>query len=247
MEKYLVMNNTLTIPRFAFGTFQVEDDQAETIIGKALEVGYRHFDCAWIYQNEKSIGDVLAKNINQGKIQRSDLFLTGKLWCSFHKYERVREQCLMSIENLQCEYLDLFLIHWPFAFVDQVNIKTFVFLNSTKKIVLFEDPRSTNECSIEIDDSIDFIETWKAMELLVDDGLVKSLGLSNFNEEQIQRILNICKHKPVVNQVEIQPYCPQYELEEFCRQHEILLEAFGPLGKFNRFFSNLMLLKRTLI
>ncbi|CAF5169106.1 unnamed protein product, partial [Rotaria magnacalcarata] len=118
----------------------------------------------------------------------------SKLWCSFHKFERVRQQCLITINDLQCQYLDLFLIHWPFAFVDQ-------------------DPEKNEECQSNVDDKLDFIVTWKAMELLVDEGLVKSIGLSNFNEEQIERIIQICKYKPVVNQVEIHPYCPQIQLE----------------------------------
>lgn len=89
---------------------------------------------------------------------------------------------------------------------------------------------------LEVDNEIDFIETWKAMELLVDQGLVKSIGLSNFNQQQIERILSICKYKPVVNQVEIHPYCPQIELEHFCKQHQILLQAYAPLGEIGFFF-----------
>lgn len=83
---------------------------------------------------------------------------------------------------------------------------------------------------MEIDDQIDFIDTWKSMEMLVDQGLIKSIGLSNFNSEQIERILQICKYKPVINQVEIHPYCPQHEFEEYCHQHQILLAAYAPLG-----------------
>ena len=92
---------------------------------------------------------------------------------------------------------------------------------------------------IELADEIDFIETWKAMELLVDQDLVKSIGLSNFNEKQMERILEICKHKPVINQVEIHPYCPQLELEEFCKKHQILLAAYAPLGAKNRDWKNI--------
>ncbi|CAF2816681.1 unnamed protein product [Rotaria sp. Silwood2] len=151
----------------------------------------------------------------KGEIKRSDLFLTGKLWCSFYKSKRVREQCLITIDDLQCQYLDLFLIHWSFAFVDQ-------------------DPNKHEEGELKVDDVMDFTGTWKAMELLVDEGLVKSIGLSNFNEQQIDRIINICKYKPVVNQVEIHPYCPQIELEKFCKKYNILLEAYAPLGAKKR-------------
>jgi len=133
----------------------------------------------------------------------------------------------MSINDLQCQYLDLFLIHWPFAFVDQV---IFISYKNFILFFIFKDPNKDEETDFTLADEIDFTESWKAMELLVDEGLVKSIGVSNFNEQQIERILKICKHKPVVNQVEIHPYCPQLELEEFCKKHQILLEAYAPLG-----------------
>ncbi|CAF1134522.1 unnamed protein product [Rotaria sp. Silwood1] len=207
----LLMNNNISIPQLALGTYKTTNEEMNNVIETALSVGYRHIDCAWLYGNEKSIGEGLSNQLKKGEIKRSDLFLTGKLWCSFHKSNRVRQQCLITIDDLRCQYLDLFLIHWPFAFVDQ-------------------DPNKNEEGESKVDDEIDFTETWKAMELLVDEGLVKSIGLSNFNEQQIERIINICKYKPVVNQVEIHPYCPQIELEKFCKKYNILLEAYAPLG-----------------
>jgi diketogulonate reductase-like aldo/keto reductase len=118
-SEYLVMNNNLEIPRMALGTYKTTDEEISDVIECAISVGFRHIDCAWIYGNEKGIGKGLAK----GQIKRSDIFLTSKLWCSFHKFERVRQQCLMTINDLQCQYLDLFLIHWPFACVDQVILR----------------------------------------------------------------------------------------------------------------------------
>ena len=118
----LMMNNNILVPRFALGTFKTSDEEISDVVEKAVSIGYRHFDCAWIYGNEKGIGKGL---VNQRLVQRSDLFLTSKLWCSFHKFERVRQQCLITIRDLQCQYLDLFLIHWPFAFVDQVILNIF--------------------------------------------------------------------------------------------------------------------------
>ena len=114
------MNNKKEIPQMALGTFETNDEEMIDVIKSAIGVGYRHIDCAWIYQNEKAIGKSLANEMKNGQIKRSDLFLTSKLWCSFHRFARVREQCLITINDLQCEYLDLFLIHWPFACVDQV-------------------------------------------------------------------------------------------------------------------------------
>lgn len=216
LNRCLLMNNNIEIPQLALGTYKIEDDEIANVIEKAIEIGYRHIDCAYIYGNEKSIGKALTNLFDQEKIKRSDLFLTSKLWCSFHKYQRVKQQCSISIDNLQCQYLDLFLIHWPISFIDQ-------------------DPsKSTDQLELTVDNDIDLTETWKAMESLVDQGLVKSIGLSNFNEKQIENILQICKYKPVVNQVEIHPFCPQIELETFCKKHQVLLQAFAPLGAKGR-------------
>ncbi len=128
---YLLMNNNNEIPQLSLGTYATTEEEMSNVIERSLSVGYRHIDCAWIYKNEKVIGKCLSNQLKKGEIKRSDLFITSKLWCSFHKFERVREQCLMSINDLQCQYLDLFLIHWPFAFVDQV-----IFI-SYKNFILF--------------------------------------------------------------------------------------------------------------
>lgn len=121
LNRKLLLNNHIEIPQLALGTYKIEEDQMNDVIEKAIEIGYRHIDCAFIYANEKAIGKTLHKLFQQQKVKRSDLFLTSKLWSSFHKAERVKQQCLISIENLQCQYLDLFLIHWPISFVDQVR------------------------------------------------------------------------------------------------------------------------------
>lgn len=121
----LMMNNNLCVPQLALGTYKTCDEEISDVTEKCLEIGYRHLDCAWIYGNEKGIGQGLTK----GLIKRTDLFITSKLWCSFHQFQRVRQQCLITIKDLQCEYLDLFLIHWPFAFVDQVISHLFFYSN----------------------------------------------------------------------------------------------------------------------
>jgi diketogulonate reductase-like aldo/keto reductase len=115
------MNNNVEIPQLALGTYKISHEEMNDVIETVIKVGYRHLDCAWIYGNEKQIGESLSNQFKKGEIKRSDIFLTSKLWCSFFKSERVRQQCLITINDLQCQYLDLFLIHWPFAFVDQVS------------------------------------------------------------------------------------------------------------------------------
>ncbi|CAF3474306.1 unnamed protein product [Rotaria socialis] len=226
----ILMNNNVEIPQLAFGTYDITNEEIVNVIESGPSIGYRHIDCAWLYGNEKGIGKGLSNQFKKGKIKRSDLFLTSKLWCSFHKFERVRQQCLITINDLQCQYLDLFLIHWPFAFVDQVCFHCFFPFSS----FCLGSREKNPEFQSNVDDKLDFLVTWKAMEMLVDEGLVKSIGLSNFSEEQIERIIQICKYKPVVNQVEIHPYCPQIQLEIFCKKHQILLEAYAPLGAKTR-------------
>ncbi|CAF3556945.1 unnamed protein product, partial [Adineta steineri] len=166
----ILMNSNTEIPQLALGTYNIAKEEILNIIESALSIDYRHIDYACLYENEKEIEE-------------------NKLRCLLHKFERVRQQCVITINDLQCQYLDLFLIHWSFVF----------------------DPQNNKEYQSNVDD-IDFVETWKATKLFVDEGLVKSIGLSNFNEEQIERILQICKYN------EIHPYCPQ-----------ILLETYAPL------------------
>ncbi|CAF3647655.1 unnamed protein product [Adineta steineri] len=170
----ILMNSNTEIPQLALGTYNIAKEEILNIIESALSIDYRHIDYACLYENEKEIEE-------------------NKLRCLLHKFERVRQQCVITINDLQCQYLDLFLIHWSFVF----------------------DPQNNKEYQLNVDD-IDFVETWKATKLFVDEGLVKSIGLSNFNEEQIERILQICKYN------EIHPYCPQ-----------ILLETYAPLEQGN--------------
>lgn len=121
MNRCLLLNNHVEIPQLALGTYQIEENEVADVIEKAIDIGYRHIDCAFIYGNEKPIGKTLANLFEKQIIQRSDLFLTSKLWSSFHKSQRVKQQCLISIANLQCQYLDLSIIHWPISFIDQVR------------------------------------------------------------------------------------------------------------------------------
>ena len=111
----------------ALGTYKASDEEISDVTEKVISLRYHHFDCAWIYGNKKDIGKGSLNQLKRGQIKRSDLFLTSKLWCSFHKFERVRQQCLITINDLQCQYLDLFLIHWLFAFADQVILMFYSF------------------------------------------------------------------------------------------------------------------------
>ncbi|XP_070541048.1 aldo-keto reductase family 1 member C15-like isoform X2 [Ptychodera flava] len=137
---------------------------------------------------------------------------TWQLWLTYMRPELVREGCLKSLKNLQLEYLDLFLIHAPVALQPSKQILP---MDKTGKIIF---------------DDVDYIDTWKAMEKLVDEGLCKSIGVSNFNEEQLCRLLSVAKHPVSVNQVECHPYLTQQKLMNFCKSNDIVLTAYSPLG-----------------
>jgi len=137
--------------------------------------------------------------------------LTSKLWNHSHHPDDVEWSCRESAKSLKVDYIDLYLIHWPVAYkrVDRDNI---------------------DYSSHVVDDSYDFIDTWREMERLKDIGLVKSIGVSNFNKDQLNRLINLAKYLPVVNQIEVHPYLQMEELIEFCNRHKIMIEAYAPLG-----------------
>ncbi|CAG9821184.1 unnamed protein product [Phaedon cochleariae] len=176
----------------------------------AIDVGYRHIDTAWFYKNEEEIGDALKDTFSKGKIKREDLFIVTKLWNNFHERKSVVPKLKESLKFLRLDYVDLFLIHWPFGFKE----------NSGD---LPQDESSFSE--------VDYLETWKGMEECVDLGLARSIGLSNFNEEQTERVLQNCRIRPVVNQVEVNPNINQKKLIQFCKERDIIVTGFCPLGR----------------
>lgn len=153
-------------------------------IKHAIKVGYRHIDCAMIYGNEKQIGAVIRDLILKDRcIKREDLFIVTKLWNTFHEIEQVVPACRKSVENFGLKYVDLYLIHWPVA-------------------VKMKGPLNVNQPYEGIEGyNYDYVNTWKGMEDCVKEGLTKSIGVSNFNSKQIQRVLDAAKIKPVMNQV----------------------------------------------
>nr|CAD7428577.1 unnamed protein product [Timema monikensis] len=178
----------------------------------AIDAGYRHFDCAFAYGNEKEVGEALKVKLKEGVVKREDLFITSKLWNSFHRPDLVIPVLKKTLENLQLEYLDLYLVHWPMAFKEEgENMPR----DAAGNIIFSE---------------VDYVDTWKAMEEAVKQGLTRSIGISNFNSEQITRLLKTATIKPVTNQVECHPYLNQKKLIEFCRSKDIVVTGYSPLG-----------------
>ncbi|XP_063632234.1 aldo-keto reductase family 1 member B1-like isoform X1 [Cydia splendana] len=212
----VAFNNGFESPILGIGTWKSKPGEVTQAVKDAIDIGYRHIDCAFVYGNEPEVGAALAAKFKDGTVKREDLFITSKLWNTFHRPDLVRGALLKTLENLGLKYLDLYLIHWPQAYKEDGELFP---VDAAGKIQFSE---------------VDYVDTWKALEPLVAEGLVRSLGLSNFNSKQITRVLEVAKVKPVVNQVECHPYLNQQRLKDFCEARGIKLTAYSPLGSPDR-------------
>jgi len=201
------------MPALGFGTLIPDPLATKQAITTALEVGFRHFDCAERYRNEQAVGDAMQGMFRAGKIRREDVFVTTKLWNNNHRPERVRPAFEASRQRLQVDYVDCYLIHTPFSFQPGNE----------------QDPRDDHGQVI-YDPGVTLVETWRALERLVDEGRCKSIGLSDVSLPQVQDIVDAARIKPAVVEVESHPYLPQWDLLDFCHQHGIVLLAFAALG-----------------
>jgi alcohol dehydrogenase (NADP+) len=205
-------NGAGRIPALGFGTLIPDAAVTITATRDALEAGFRHFDCAERYRNEREVGEALQAGVAAG-IAREDIFVTTKLWNSNHRPERVKPAFEASLQRLRLSYLDLYLIHTPFAFQPGDE----------------QDPRD-KDGNVIYDRGVTLLDAWKAMENLVDGGRCRAIGLSDISLNQLLPIYESAKIKPAVVQVEAHPYLPETELLEFCKEKAIVLLAFAPLG-----------------
>ncbi|MEM6643512.1 MAG: aldo/keto reductase [Bacteroidota bacterium] len=213
--KYLTYKNKDQMPMLGLGTWKSQPGEVYEAVKTAIEVGYCHIDCAPIYGNEAEIGEALNEVISSGIVSREELWITSKLWNGDHEPHEVKPALEKTLKDLQIEYLDLFLMHWPVA------------LKKGSKIPL----EPENFFSLE---EVPISATWKAMETLVDDSLVKHIGVSNFSASKIEKLLETARIKPEMNQVESHPYLQQKELKSFCDEHGIFMTAYSPLGSGDR-------------
>lgn len=211
--RFPIMHGSGAMPAAGFGTLFKDVNHTTQAVKTALEVGFRHIDCAERYRNEDRVGIAIQETLAAGKVRREDLFVTTKLWNSNHRPERVGPAFEASRQRLNVDYLDLYLIHTPFAFQPGENLT----------------PRD-EQGQVIYDSGVTLIETWRALERLVDEGKCKSIGLSDISLDAVQKIFAEARIKPAVVQVECHPYLPEWELLEFCKQNGIILLAFAPLG-----------------
>uniref|UniRef100_A0A1B6GJ45 NADP-dependent oxidoreductase domain-containing protein n=1 Tax=Cuerna arida TaxID=1464854 RepID=A0A1B6GJ45_9HEMI len=212
----ITLNNGYKIPQFGLGTWKSKPGEVRGAVVDAIRSNYRHVDCALVYQNEKEVGEGIQLAIQQGLCKREDLFITTKLWNTFHKEELVVPSLKTSLENLNLEYVDLYLIHWPHAFKEGAQLFPMDANNKTAY------------------SNASYLDTWKSMEQCVQLGLTKSIGLSNFNSKQVAKVLEIATIKPVTNQVECHPYLNQNKLKAYLESVNITLTAYSPLGSPDR-------------
>ncbi|XP_013171144.1 PREDICTED: alcohol dehydrogenase [NADP(+)]-like isoform X2 [Papilio xuthus] len=214
--RYATLSQTGDLmPTLGLGTWQAPPDVIESTVYKALDLGYRHIDTAFNYNNEEAIGNAIKQWITDGKGTRKDLFITTKLPHVGNRASDVRKFLDLQLSRLQMNYVDLYLIHVPFGF--HCNFETMT-------------PMVEENGEYDLDLDTDHISTWRVMEQCQKEGLIRNLGLSNFNQAQITKIMKYATLKPQVLQVELHAYFQQLELRKFCADNDIVVTAYAPLG-----------------
>ncbi len=228
------------IPSVGYGCWKVDKSNAADLIEEAIKCGYRHLDCAADYGNEKQVGEGIRRAIEGGVCKREDLFVTSKLWNTFHRPEHVEAACRRSLQDLGLEYLDLYLIHFPISLkassrmhykysTNEMHLQ-FQFVPFEKRYPpeWFHEPDAPNP-KMELD-PVPVQDTWKSMEKLVDAGLVLNIGVSNFNVQAIRDVHSYARVKPAVLQVEMHPYLQQSVLLRFATELGMHVTAYSPMG-----------------
>lgn len=209
--KNLFFTNGDALPILGLGTWKSQPGEVRKAVFWAIKSGYRHLDCASIYQNEKEVGQGIADAMAEGLVKRHELFVTSKLWNSSHRYEDVHPALEKTLTDLRLDYLDLYLVHWPISYKPGV-----VFATQREEYYTYQD--------------VPLSQTWEAMQVQKESGLTKHIGVSNFNQAKLKELLAMSGEHPEMNQIEMHPFLPQENLVSFCRQHQILLTAYSPLG-----------------
>jgi diketogulonate reductase-like aldo/keto reductase len=213
LHRFALNNGGGEMPALGFGTLVSNAAETRNATKAAVEAGFRHLDCAERYRNEAEVGAAVKELFAEGTVRREDIFVTTKLWNNNHRPERVKPALQASLDRLGLDYVDLYLMHTPYAFKPGDD----------------QHPRDEHGAVV-YDDGVTLEETWAAMEGLVDDGLTRAIGVSDIDVERTRRIVDSARIKPAVVEVESHPYHPQWDLQELCTTEGIILLAFAPLG-----------------
>lgn len=223
VERFAKLNDGNAIPVIGLGTFQGNYDYTSVhdivvkAVKTAIDLGYRHFDTAFVYDTEAAVGDAVRDKIQEGVVRREELFIVTKLWCNSHGKENVVPALRESLKKLGMDYVDLFLIHWPVAFKSGSGML----------------PKDDNG-QIILDDDMDFTDTWQGMVECRKLGLARSIGISNFNEKQIKRLVESTDVLPSLIQIEVNPFFSNDKIVSLCQQLGITVACYSPLGKPGR-------------
>lgn len=209
--KNLIFKNGDTLPILGLGTWKSKPGEVRQAVYWAIEAGYRHIDCAAIYQNEREVGQGIADALADGLVKRKELFITSKLWNDSHRHDDVKPALEKTLSDLRLDNLDLYLVHWPIAFKPGIGFAT-----HREEYYTYQD--------------VPLTQTWEAMQDEKASGLVKHIGVSNFNQSKLKEILSMEGESPEMNQVEMHPFLPQENLVKFCSENRILMTAYSPLG-----------------
>lgn len=213
--KSITFSNGDQMPMIGLGTWKSKPGEVFQAVLWAIEAGYRHIDCAAIYGNEKEVGQALQQAFSDGLVKRQEMFITSKLWNSNHRLDDVVPALKNTLKDLQLDYLDLYLVHWPISFKQGVG-----FAQTREEFFTYQD--------------IPLSQTWSGMELCKEKGIARHIGVSNFNISKLEEIIKAGKYAPEMNQVELHPFLPQNKLVEFCQANGIHMTAYSPLGSGDR-------------
>ena len=212
------------MPKVGFGLWKIPKDICSNSVYKAINAGYRHLDSASDYGNEGEVGEGIKMALEDGLCKREDLWITSKLWNTYHHPDHVSQALEKTLKDLQLDYLDLYMIHFP------ISLK-FVPFEERYPPEWFNDPSSPDPKMIP--SKIPLSDTWRAMELLKESGLVKHIGVCNYSSGLLHDLMNYCKIKPEVLQIESHPYLTQEKLIKLAQNYDLEVTAFSPLGSIS--------------